>query len=187
MAPFTIVGGEQTKKLQFEVDGSLFSLGGVIDRLQKSDVGYQVVDYKTGYVPKNKYIIKGGGKKSKDEDGSSGFEQLFQPSSDRKYLAYAMQVWLYSYICYQETGESVIPYLMFVSSKKGLINPRKEVDELWLSSSNAATICGEIEENLRSLLREMFSMEQPFRKCKDQAACVYCPFSEICRGKKISK
>lgn len=188
MAPFTIVGGEQTKKLQFEVDGSLFNLGGVIDRLQKSDAGYQVVDYKTGYVPKtNKYIIKGGGKKSKDEDGSSGFEQLFQPSSDRKYLAYAMQVWLYSYICYQETGESVIPYLMFVSSKKGLINPRKEADELWLSSSNAATICGEIEENLRSLLREMFSMEQPFRKCKDQAACVYCPFSEICRGKKISK
>ncbi len=188
MAPFTVEGGEQTKKMAFDVDGSLFELGGVIDRLQKSDWGFQVVDYKTGSLPKGKYIIKGGGK-SKDKGGEdgSGFEQLFQPSSDRKYLAYAMQVWLYSYICYKETGESVIPYLMFVSSKNGLVNPRKEGDELRLTSSNATELCGEIEENLKNLLREIFSVEQPFRKCEDQGACVYCPFSEICKGKKISK
>lgn len=173
LAPFTIVGDEKREKFEFDVDGSKFQIGGYIDRFQLAEGIYQVVDYKTGAKPKGCDIFP------------DGFAQLFSAEADRKYLAYAMQVWLYSFILHKTTGNPVIPYLMFVRSKTGLINPSDTKDELRLTKENADKICGEIEENLRSLIREIFSTEQSFKKTENVGSCGYCPFVEICMGKRL--
>lgn len=172
LAPFSIVGDESKETYELDVDGIRFDLGGYIDRLQMSESGYQVVDYKTGGKPNNSKIF------------ADGFAQLFSASEDRHYLAYAFQVWLYAYMRYKNTGVSVTPYLMFVRSKGGLINPSDSEDLLHLNGSNANAICGEIEENLKELIREIFSLEQPFKMTSNVVNCGYCPFVEICQGKK---
>ncbi|MCQ2225639.1 MAG: PD-(D/E)XK nuclease family protein [Paludibacteraceae bacterium] len=174
LAPFTIVGREKEERFAIEVDGMSFDLGGYIDRLQRVGNTYQIIDYKTGALPKN-FVF------------SDGFSQLFNPTdSNRKYWGYAMQVWIYSYICHKETGDPAVPYLMFVRSKDGLRPSSNSKDLLELNSGNSGEICGEIEENLITLIREIFSKEQPFKRSSNAHSCSFCSFIEICQGKKSS-
>lgn len=190
MAPFTIIGRESEEKMVFEVDDIKVNLGGYIDRLQFADGAYQVVDYKTGSdsVSKSSLVnYKKGDKPNDDQIVKDAIEALFSANVDRKYTSYALQVWLYTYIYYHKKHKPVVPYLMFVRSGKGLINVSLEKSfGNQLDGSNSNMICGEIEENLRSLLREIFSLEQPFKKTTEIERCKYCPFAEICIGKKVA-
>ncbi len=176
LAPFTVIQGEKRVSIKMEVDGMQFELGGVVDRLQMSEGIFQVIDYKTGSQPKEGILFK------------EGFPLLFSPNVDRHYYAYALQVWIYSYILYKNESNSAIPYLMFVRSKKGLVNPTDKKDvKLCLSGDNATEICGEIEDLLKEKIREIFSMEQSFKMTSDPKNCGFCPFVEICQGKKIGR
>ena len=85
--PFRIIGLETNEfDHPFEVDGMRFKIGGIIDRLQEeSDKTWRVVDYKTGAVPTSNIKI---------DDLSSLFSH-----SGEKYKSYALQVFLYAYIC----------------------------------------------------------------------------------------
>ena len=173
-APFRIVGLERDDiRHDFEVDGMRFSLGGTIDRLQEERNGrYRVVDYKTGSA-------SGCSKGIAFPDVSS----LFSHDLEIKHADYALQVLLYSYLCTVEKGWTVTPSLTFTRLRNGMIpllmgNPLEEV------SSISAECCKELEQNLTSLLREIFSPELPFRQACDPNVCTYCQFIEICGRRK---
>jgi len=180
--PFRIVGVETNDFVHdIEVDGMCFTLGGTIDRLQvESDGTYRVVDYKTG---------------SRDsKDGFVSFPNISSlffgddsTQSPNKSWPYALQVMLYAYLCKEEKGWNVVPSLSFVRYKEG--QARLRISDGALKEeilSISLEQCGELEQNLTTLLREIFSPELPFAQTNNPSNCAYCQFAEICRGKKIS-
>lgn len=52
MAPFSIVGLEQAKYRDIEVEGIQLKIGGIVDRIDEKDGVLRIVDYKTGGSPK---------------------------------------------------------------------------------------------------------------------------------------
>ncbi|MBR5374868.1 MAG: PD-(D/E)XK nuclease family protein [Paludibacteraceae bacterium] len=183
--PFKIVGVE-TKEIthEFVVDGMRFTLGGIIDRLQEEGQGiYRVVDYKTGGIKKNSNGT--GSSKVSFPDISILFEGD-NPDRER-YMPYALQVMLYAYLCTVEKGKKTIPSLLYVRYKDGLKNlfmgDGKEKDEISMISPD---LCEAIERNLTELLRGMFDLNTPFVQTSNANNCEYCPYIEICKGKKDS-
>lgn len=171
--PFRIIGLETNEfDHPFEVDGMRFKIGGIIDRLQEeSDKTWRVVDYKTGAAPTSNIKI---------DDLSSLFSH-----SGEKYKSYALQVFLYAYICTIEKNMSVTPSLLFTRNKESDFNlvSNKQTKKNYTSLSSED--CNEIEANLVELMRVIFSPEQPFTQTKDVDNCSCCSFVELCKGKKI--
>lgn len=177
--PFEIIGVE-TKRINhdFVVDGMRFTLGGIIDRLQKEDgASYRVVDYKTK------------GLENVSKISFTNIPSLFDGSDPKrdKFRQYALQVMLYAYLCTVENGWKSVPSLFFVRHKNGLKNlfmgDGKEKEEI---TSISSSCCEKIEETLTKVLRKMFDPNEPFVQTSNFDNCGYCPYVEICRGKKNS-
>lgn len=181
--PFQIVGVETKEfKREISVEGMRFTLSGTIDRLQKDSNGtYRIIDYKTGSLITNNNTIK--------EISFPDIPFLFNGDDPRrnKHSAYALQVMLYAYLCTMEKQWAVTPSLSFVRYKEGLI-PLKIGEGTAKEEITSITSdqCDEVEQNLVRLLREMFSPDIPFKQTTDEENCGYCPFAEICKGRKKS-
>lgn len=181
--PFQIVGVETKEfKREISVEGMRFTLSGTIDRLQKDSNGtYRIIDYKTGSLITNNNTIK--------EISFPDIPFLFNGDDPRrnKHSAYALQVMLYAYLCTMEKQWAVTPSLSFVRYKEGLI-PLKIGEGTAKEEITSITSdqCDEVEQNLVRLLREMFSSDIPFKQTTDEENCGYCPFAEICKGRKKS-
>ena len=182
--PFRIVGVETNQFTRdLSVGGMRLTLGGTIDRLQSDSEGsvYRIVDYKTGGLKDNE--------KRKDISfpnipflfGYNNPDDLKRDS----HVGYALQVLLYAYLCTKEKEWTVVPSLMFVRYKEGLLPLKMGTglakEEITSLSSDQ---CEEIEQNLINLLQEIFDPQKPFKQTDDPKNCSYCPFVEICGEKK---
>ena len=92
---------------------------------------------------------------------------------------------LYAYLCTVEKEWETIPSLLYVRYKDGMKNlfmgDGKEKYEI---STISPDLRNEIEQNLTKLLREMFDLNTPFVQTNNTNNCEYCPYIEICKGKK---
>ncbi|MDR2732080.1 MAG: PD-(D/E)XK nuclease family protein [Fibromonadaceae bacterium] len=139
-------------------DGTKVNIGGIIDRIDKRGDTINVVDYKTGTVPK-------------ETDYPKNIAGIFEEGRAKK-ADYMFQVFLYSaMLCENEKYKNctVLPTLLFAvapDKHKEFTNFKKDKEEFLAEFANK--------------LEELFDENVPFSKCKEESNCKYCNYAGIC-------
>lgn len=138
-------------------------IGGKIDRVDQTDDGIRIIDYKTG----------------KDDGGFTSVESLFSREGKRNKAAF--QTLYYSWVVKREQKNylgRVIPGLynkkvLFGGGHFGLTMNRSRV--------NAVDLLEEFESRLVDTVRELFEPKLTFSQTMNQKNCQYCSFKSLCR------
>lgn len=169
-APFSLVGLEQTvySNIRFSSNGESYEVrvGGQIDRLDRTDKGLRVIDYKTG----------------SDKLFFTDLNEVFSHDKipDRKAV---FQTFLYCLIRYlnQPGDQVIIPGVYqvknFFSNLGFAIQGKKEPA---FADGNFIGIADDVNERLTQLLAEIFNFDQPFDQTNDIKRCEYCPYKIMC-------
>jgi len=169
LAPLTLLDFEKTFKHSIAIDimGKQLTvkLGGKIDRIDKTNNVFRVIDYKTGKV----------------ECKFESLEQLFEISG-KKQNKEVLQIFLYSLILGQDKDYA---HLQIVPGLYGLRDIFKRdfdyhVFEIkdkveYFSRFNEAYLAG-----LKGLLMDIYDPTNTFNKTTDKKACEYCDYKGIC-------
>jgi hypothetical protein len=156
-APLTIKSLEQ--EIAFSIllaNGKPVTLYGIIDRVDSSDGGVRIVDYKTG--------------KTEDKK-ASGIPALFESPDYKEQF----QTFFYSYLLHSNTKQPGI--------RAGLFRLKKVTEGIKYINEGeviSAEQFSEFEFHLKALLAEVFNPEVSFYQTKDEKQCVYCAFKDIC-------
>ncbi|MDR1526939.1 MAG: PD-(D/E)XK nuclease family protein [Dysgonamonadaceae bacterium] len=163
--PFTILGLEYPIKSDFILNHRNIRLliGGIIDRLEKKDGNYYILDYKTG----------GKAKECKS------MEELFEQKNDR--AAHIFQTFVYASALLQQTpfDGPVVPELLYLqqASKEDyspLIRCNKQTVE------DFRELQQEFTQQLLEKIDELFDPAVAFTQTTIAKTCEYCDFREVC-------
>ncbi|MDR1022173.1 MAG: PD-(D/E)XK nuclease family protein [Prevotellaceae bacterium] len=185
-APFTVAGLEKKIEHKLQIgDGQArrtVNFSGYIDRIDATDGGIRIIDYKTG--------SSFNGKKEK----FLSVEALFSEKEEER-RPEILQTLLYSSIMhekgrvYSQQRVAVTPMLFFIRNVyrndfDGSIKIKNENEKGYSAVTDAAPLLPRFEALLRAKLIGLFDYSQPFVQTGDADACEWCPYSEIC-GRKI--
>jgi hypothetical protein len=140
-------------------------LGGTIDRIDRTDNSFRIIDYKTGRIERN----------------FAGIAQLFEAEGKKKNKE-ALQILLYSFV----TGEnSNYKHLQIVPGLYGMREIFKRDFDYHLSQNyNKLEYFSQIREpyltGLKKIMSEIFNPDIPFTKVADKKACEFCDYRSIC-------
>ncbi|MCU0461644.1 MAG: PD-(D/E)XK nuclease family protein [Bacteroidales bacterium] len=167
-APFTILSIEKPYSFRFSFETGTgrqeLIAGGKIDRVDVRDNVTRIVDYKTGKI----------------SDSVLSIADLFRDDRDKDPDAW-LQTLLYCEAYISETkGVKVRPSVYKIKK-----TPGKDVtDKLILGDSvieDYSAIRNEFIANLESVVRTIFSADEPFRMtAMRNKKCGYCPFRVLC-------
>lgn len=177
--PFTVYKKEEAYYLDIEVDGKddekiKLKIGGRIDRLDKGDGKYIVIDYKTGGLA----------------EPIASVEDIFVHKA--KNAGYYFQTILYSLAVSHQHGHCAVqPTLFYVhraydaegydsslAIKEGRNAPEPILD--------VRNIEEEFMTRLKDKLAELFNPDIRFTQTDNEQKCRYCDFRKLC-GKKIKE
>lgn len=173
--PFTMKEHERKINQTIQVNGQTIKFGGIVDRIQKEEGIYRVIDYKTG---KADPVIR-----------SKEFG-LPIPGNDQekgsKINKAAIQLFIYTWLLEGQDefkGAILVPELYVTRSLNKGFNPTlshrtnsKEPIEL----DNQSEFYRHFAEQLEHSLKMLINPNRPFRQTTDENVCVYCPFKNIC-------
>lgn len=193
-APFTVIANELVVTKEVDVDGIKFLIGGSIDRVDLKNGIIRIFDYKTG------------GNKTKTVNE---IQDLFVPDCEIKQgqnkerYGYAMQVLVYSYIyhskCECESEYNIQPSLAYINSAQSSNDFKIQTyeEELDKDGKLKKTKIGiilkdpqehnDIEEGIKSVIRDMLDTNKPFQANKKDEICKYCDFKSYCGVKEEKK
>lgn len=160
-AQFRIIGLERS--LNDEIGN--FRFFGVADRIDSLTAGeYRVIDYKTGKVEDQDFII--------NDDNAAEIVGLLFGDDNSKRPKIALQLYLYD-----RAVQKLFPTKKIVNS---IYQPTRlflnEVEKVELSK----TFCSLMEEQLEKLLSEIDDVNVPFNRTNNADTCKYCDFKTIC-------
>lgn len=140
---------------------------GIMDRLDSiSEDELRVVDYKTGKVTDNDFMIT-------EDNAEQVVDALFGPK-DKDRPNIALQLYLYDKII------SAVPGL----SGKSIINSIYQPTRLFVRPVENVRLNAKfvslMDERLEKTLAELSDTEIPFRRTDDADACKYCDFKTLC-------
>lgn len=178
-APFEIIGLEADTKEGFARNLVIRSdtreiavrLKGKIDRIDRKDGAYRIVDYKTGKDEKRFTSIKSLTDRSNDKRNKAAFQVLFYS-------------WMVRHSDLYEEGAPITPGLfnnkdLFqldfdwrIFQKEGR-SPAVKIDDFRVYEE-------EFVSELQDVLEEIWNPEVPFDQVEDAKKCKYCPYNEIC-------
>jgi len=169
LSPFTPM--EFEKSLQTYVTIELSDktiqvlLGGTIDRIDKTDHSFRIIDYKTGKIERN----------------FAGIAQLFEAEGKKKNKE-ALQILLYSFVV---TETSNYKHLQIVAGLYGMREIFKRDFDYHLSlNNNKLENFSQIRESyvagLKNIISEIFNPDIPFTKVVDKKVCEFCDYKSIC-------
>ncbi len=197
-APFKVIANELkvSKEIEVELTDSNLGeqtikilIGGSIDRIDEKEGIIRIFDYKTG---------------SDKTEGNqvapfTSISELFIPDSDlntnnKERYGYAMQVLVYSYIYGTESPNKIKPSLAYVNSAKSNDNicvqrwptqdEGKAKQTIYLDDP---TKYAEIEDGIKTIIRDMLDIQKPFKANKKIGICRYCDFKSYCGVKEEKK
>ncbi len=204
LAPIKILGLEETVTHVEMVNSGkrtvAIHLGGIIDRRDEIIMDgapvQRILDYKTS---------------QSKPTGTPTVSGLFDKSQEEMYK-YVFQTFYYSFVVGKvllRHREQLMPSLMYIKKASAIkgktkgVNDADKVRQLYAENMSVSIRDGEggdsfvvkdyfndcadeFEKNLRALLQEIFSPEQPFEQTPCKKHCGYCEFLQIC-GRKIDK
>ena len=164
-APFTVKGLERDD-LDYQIalaDGQKVKLGGTVDRIDEKAGITRIIDYKTGGVKLasnslKKPVAEYMAQYFTNPDLKSGFQGYFYGLLMRKELS---------------DGEFRVGILGMRELNKGI---------QWLQGNRsiAPDYLQAFEEQLKSLVQEIYDSAIPFKQTEDVKHCGYCPYNRIC-------
>jgi len=175
--PFEIIQLEEDYSFQttfsFDYEGELKQVGlkGIIDRIDKKDGIYRLIDYKTG----------------KAEKEFTNFSQLFQPRINKRKKA-IFQLFIYGILFKKHKnykGKVNIPGIYDLRSMNqtdfdasiyfGTLKNRMAINE-----DNFNRFIDDFESHLSEKLVELFNPDISFSQTELEENCTYCPYKAIC-------
>ncbi len=166
--PFRIIDleGNFEDSFQLNLNGQahLIQIGGIVDRIDETNDGVRVIDYKTGRSLKLDF---------------KSMEDLF----DREYhdrRKEIMQTLVYAEIFNRQKPEiNVIPAIYKIDDFfNDNFSPEIKFRRRNFSYDEVAE---EFREGLQMLLNEIFSNTNVYEQTHDERKCTLCPFNKICR------
>ena len=175
--PFEIVQLEEDHSFQttfsFNHAGEEKQVGlkGIIDRIDKKDGIYRLIDYKTG----------------KAEKDFSDFFQLFQPLISKRKKA-IFQLFIYGILFKKHedfNGKSSIPGIydlrnMHKADFDASIYFGTSKNRTIINDHNFNSFIEDFETHLSEKLTELFNPDIPFIQTEFEENCTYCPYKAIC-------
>lgn len=166
ICPFRLVAMEEKFSVPVSICENKLQVfvGGFIDRVDQTDSGIRVIDYKTGA----------------DNSTFKSVPSLFDKENTTRNKA-AFQTMLYCLMFGHQT-QSDAPLIPGIYSTKLLFgkdyNYRLKCDKDYITDFNQykEEFCG----NLVVLLEEIYAPQQPFRQTANLQKCRTCPYSSIC-------
>lgn len=162
-APFEYIGSEYRFAAPYRVNDALtVNFKGVIDRIDKKDDIYRVIDYKTGT----------------GETDFKNMDDLFDASKDKRRYQ-ILQVFLYALFYLKEHPDTRIApavyYLrsIFTDFSSVITFDREPINDISLYMD-------EFTERFHSVLEEIFNSEIPFSQTQNEKNCEWCAFREVC-------
>ena len=134
---------------------------GTIDRVDKMEGTFRILDYKTGFVNDRQLKPKSWEKLMEDPEYSKAF-----------------QLGMYSWIFHKNHPEIRSLQAGIISLRK----PGKGPVFLTLPDSQFIdeSVLRDFESYLSSLMEEIFNPDIQFKQTEDETRCKYCSFKEIC-------
>ncbi len=154
-------------KFEFTVplaDGRAVRVGGKIDRVDRTDAGIRVIDYKTG----------------KDDLKFKNMESLFERDRPRNKAAFQTLLYAHAYGRSHTVPDAIKP---------GLYNRTSLFDEkfsfgLIMDGSPLSDVRPHqalFGERLAQTVRELFDPRQPFTQTTHEKNCEFCAYKALCR------
>lgn len=159
--PFEIFDVEyKTQALTIEIDEEIFHFNGVIDRIDKKDNHFRVVDYKTS-ITKNK---------------TKSIEELFEIEKGNRPKA-VLQLLLYSLMLDQEYPNALItPHIYDLRSNLDDTN-------IYLDKNKILNLDAELKniviDNLKNFFRQFIKKNTVLINHK--SVCTFCKFANFCQ------
>jgi hypothetical protein len=167
VTPFKIISLEDKIQVQIPVTGEgksiKVNLQGTIDRLEKMQDKIRIIDYKTGAAKRS----------------FSAIATLFDRDKPDNHAA--MQTLFYACITMLKYPQyqTVSPCLYVVKELfADDFDPRLRLNRAPVDDYKA--VAGEFENELNSLLAEIFLSDLPFDQTEDEKKCRICPYAGIC-------
>ena len=157
-APFTIIGSEEDRTIEVEIDGVRVQAGGRVDRIDVMNDRLRIVDYKTGsYKIKDSYIFQ---------------ISLYALAEMEK----------------KESNLPIQPVLFFpIKASNPDYDPSITIDNNVIDDF-ANQRSEAFREELQNVVADIFNPEKPFTCTTDNSPytspCTYCKLQTIC-GKKL--
>lgn len=174
-SPFEIISLEKNKNnsrtIQIEVNGQkkIISLAGIIDRVDKKDGIYRIIDYKTGQSDK---IFK-------------SVDDMFDIENQNR-KSQVFQTFFYSYLFLNlkpAENNAVVPAIYDVRSMADKnFSPLFIFDKTTLNSAEFFNLLPVFEENLKTLLTKIFDQRNNFCTTSIPQKCDYCEYNVICKA-----
>ncbi len=168
LVPFNLIDLEGNFEDFFELklngESHRIKIGGIVDRIDETNDGVRIIDYKTGRSLKLDF-------KSMDELFNRDYKER------RKEI---MQTLVYSEIFERQNPEKkIIPAIykidrFFDDDFSPEVKYRKQ-------SVAYRDVAEEFRDKLEELLSEIFSDSNCYTQTKDERKCTHCPFNKICR------
>ncbi len=152
---FTFNHDGQTKQVR---------LSGYIDRVDRIDTQFRIVDYKTSGIKKN----------------INNLNQLFDSESKDRNKE-MLQVILYSWMYSKQNGQSTNITPAFYDVRNIFekdFDPTISINNQTLWS--VQTVENEVESQLSSVFQLLFDSKIPFQQTEIIEKCLYCAYKEIC-------
>ncbi|MDR0969446.1 MAG: PD-(D/E)XK nuclease family protein [Lentimicrobiaceae bacterium] len=158
-----IISLEEGIQTNYTYNNESFVIKGFIDRIDKLNGVYRIIDYKTGKVNKKDLELK--------EEGN-----LYDPKYEK-----ALQLLCYEYLFKKEKINGTA-----IQIESGIINTRQISSGLIkLNTEKLNAESNEIlfEDFLKKTFHEIFETMQPFVQTDDETRCKHCDFAVICDRK----
>ncbi len=149
----------------------LFSVGGIVDRLDMVETGEQgivrIIDYKTGAPPTSEISLP-------------DLEAIFDPANIDKHSDYFLQTMLYASIVRERFADKrVVPGLLFIKNAgKDDYSPYLQIGGQPIY--DVAGFKVDYDKKLRELIEEILDIDKPFRCTEYSKRCKDCIFKQLC-------
>jgi hypothetical protein len=167
VAPIEIISMEKPWSVPYEImidDAPVsISIGGKIDRVDKTRDGARIIDYKTG----------------KDDVAFQSVESLFSTNSKRNKAAF--QTLYYSLVFKKEHRTLMVPIRPGLYNKQILFNEKKFGLTIGGKPIDANELLPEFESRLKDVLEDLFNPNGVFSQTENKKNCIYCSFKSLCR------
>lgn len=172
-SPFEYIGGEVSIHSQLEyAPGDFISLGGILDRIDKSDDMVRIIDYKTGGDKFDGDILK-----SFDENNKHTFKVLLQ------LLTYCYMV------LHPAKGKEIIENMAPEHLLPLMMKPWEQKQDLFINDHKNLTNYQEVqsifEDKLRETVARLMDSNCPFQTNNKKANCSFCGGANICSDANI--
>ena len=168
-APFELVDLEGDKKSGYIKELTLknnlkINISGLLDRVDKKNENYRIIDYKTG----------------SDSKKIKNIDLLFSDKKKDRNDA-IFQLLFYSILLKEKFNKNI-------NINPGLMNIREMNNKNFsinisinnLPLKNAEPFLKDFEDSLIKTLNKIFDLNEPFKQTEDSNSCLYCAYKNMC-------